>query len=329
MQALFAMITRVAPIDRPVLILGETGTGKELVARAIQRLGRRRERPFEKVNCGTLTRELLLSELFGHERGAFTGAVTRKDGILAIADGGTVFLDEIGELPLDAQSMLLRFLQEGEMRPVGSTRTRRVDVRVIAATHRDLESAIERGTFRDDLYYRLCDLAFEVPPLRARREDIPFLVEQIRVDTNAGCDLAIEGVTRETLALIESLPWRGNIRELETVIRRAMVLRGEGRVAPQDLHFGPVRFAQVVPAKGRAVDMVEARARPSLTWVQHEALRLAEERRELRKADFMARCDISRQVAGRELAGLVRAGLLRQVGAGRGARYVPAPPPGD
>ncbi len=123
--------------------------------------------------------------------------MTRKDGILAIADGGTVFLDEIGELPLDAQSMLLRFLQEGEIRPVGSTRTRQVDVRVIAATHRDLGSAIERGTFRDDLYYRLCDMAFEVPPLRARREDIPFPIEQIRVNTNAGCDLAIEGVTRE------------------------------------------------------------------------------------------------------------------------------------
>jgi two-component system response regulator HydG len=329
MQALFSMITRVAAIDRPVLILGETGTGKELVAKAIQRLSRRRERQFEKVNCGTLTRELLLSELFGHERGAFTGAVTRKDGILAIADGGTVFLDEIGELPLDAQSMLLRFLQEGEIRPVGSARTRQVDVRVIAATHRNLASAIGCGTFRDDLYYRLCDMAFEVPPLRARREDIPLLIEQIRVDTNAGCDLAIEEFTREALALIERLPWRGNVRELETVIRRAMVLRGKGRVVPQDLHFGPVRFAKLGAANGRSVDPMEARPRPPLTWLQREARRLAEERQELRRVDFMARCGISRQVAGRELAGLVSAGVLRQVGAGRGARYVSAPPPGD
>ena len=177
MQALFSLIERVAPIDVPVLILGETGTGKELVARAVQRLSRRRRPPFETVNCGALPRELLLSELFGHERGAFTGAVTRKEGLLAAADGGTVFLDEIGELPLDAQAMLLRFLQEGEIRPVGSTQTRRVDVRVIAATHRDLAASIEQGTFREDLYYRLRRVVLEVPPLRARREDIPLLVE--------------------------------------------------------------------------------------------------------------------------------------------------------
>ncbi len=215
MQALFRQITRVAPLDVPVLILGETGTGKELVARAIQRLSRRRERLFEVVNCGVLTRELLPSELFGHERGAFTGAVTRKEGRLAIADGGTVFLDEVGDLPLDAQVMLLRFLQSGEIQPVGSTRMRRLDVRIIAATHRVLEWAIERESFRGDLYYRLCQLIIEVPPLRARREDIPPLVEHIRVQTNAQFGLAIDGVTREALGLIESLPWPGTVRELE------------------------------------------------------------------------------------------------------------------
>src|SRR5262245_59014362 len=195
MQALFAKIARVAPIDVPVLILGESGTGKELVARAIQRLSRRRERRFEVVNCGALTRELLPSELFGHERGAFTGAVMRNEGRLAIADGGTVFLDEVGDLPPDAQVMLLSLLESGEIQPVGSTRTRRLDVRIIAATHRVLEWAIERESFRGDLYYRLCGLPVEVPPLRARREDIPLLVEHIRVRTNAKFGLAIGRVT--------------------------------------------------------------------------------------------------------------------------------------
>src|SRR2546428_7476966 len=165
--ALFRRIERVAMFDVPVLICGETGTGKELVARAIWRLGSRRGRGFEAVNAGALNRELLLSELFGHERGAFTGAVAKKPGLLAVADGGTVFLDEVGDLPADAQVMLLRFLQSGEIRPVGSTETRRVDVRLIAATHRNLEAAVERGMFREDLYYRLRRAVLEVPPLRA------------------------------------------------------------------------------------------------------------------------------------------------------------------
>jgi two-component system response regulator HydG len=255
----------------------------------------------------------LPSELFGHERGAFTGAVERKAGRLACAEGGTLFLDEVGDLSLDGQAMLLRFLERGEIQPVGSPRTRRVDVRVIAATHRQLEWAVERETFRGDLYYRLCPWALEVPALRARREDIPLLVEHVRVETNARCGVAIEGVTPEALDRLQRLPWPGNVRELEGVVRRTMILRGEGWIRPEDLR---------VAAGGRAAKPGQRRS-GRLTWLQREALRLAREWSELRRADFMACCGISRKVAGRELGRLVRAGVLRRVGQGRGARYVP------
>jgi len=243
MQALFRRIERVAPIDVPVLIIGESGTGKELAARAIQRLSRRSGRRFEIVNCGALTRELLLSELFGHERGAFTGAVMRKEGLLAVADGGTLFLDEVGDLPLDAQVMLLRFLQSGELRPVGSTETRRVNVRLIAATHRDLEAAVERGTFREDLYYRLRRVVLEVPPLRARREDIQLLVEHFLVQLNERYELSVRGATREALRLLEHYPWRGNVRQLEAVLEQAMIFASGDWIAPADLDL-PMRPRQ-------------------------------------------------------------------------------------
>src|SRR5262245_56214604 len=177
MRALFADIERFAPVDLPILIRGESGTGKELVAKAIQRLSRRREGPFETLNCADMTRELLRSELFGHERGAFTGATSRTAGLVSRLDGGTLFMDEIGELSDGGQAMLLRFLQEGEGRAVGATRRIRVDVRIVTATHRDLEAGVERGTFREDFYYRLWQAVLEVPPLRERREDIALLVE--------------------------------------------------------------------------------------------------------------------------------------------------------
>jgi two-component system, NtrC family, response regulator HydG len=324
MRALLRLVERVAPLDVAVLILGETGTGKELVARAIQRLSRRRDGPFEIVNCGALTRELLVSELFGHERGAFTGAVARKDGRLALADGGTIFLDEVGELPLDAQAMLLRFLQWREIQPLGSTQTLIVDVRVIAATNLRLEWAIERGSFRGDLYYRLFDMAIEVPPLRARREDLPLLVEHIRAQTNARCELAIDGVTPEALALIDDFPWPGNVRELEAVVRRAMILRGTGWVAPGDLNLGAVQFPGAAPAHGRARGVVP-QWRPPLTGLERQALRLAGRRRGLRTSEFMARCGLSRHAAWRALARLVKEGLLKPVGIGKATRYVTTP----
>ncbi len=182
----------------------ESGTGKELVAAAIQRPSGRRARGYQIINCADLTPELLRSELFGHERGAFTGAVGKKEGLLTRVDGGTVFLDEIGELSPRAQTMLLRFLQAGEGLPVGATRSARVDVRVIAATHRDLEAAVELGSFREDFYYRLWGAVLDVPALRARREDIPLLVEHFRLRCNQEDQLAVDGFTRQALALLDA-----------------------------------------------------------------------------------------------------------------------------
>jgi DNA-binding NtrC family response regulator len=321
MLALFSKIERVAPIDVPVLILGETGTGKELMARAIQQLSRRRERRFEIVNCGALTRELLLSELFGHERGAFTGAVVKKPGLLVVADGGTVFLDEVGDLPLDAQVMLLRFLQSGEIRPVGSTETRRVDVRLIAATHRDLEGAVERGTFREDLYYRLRRAVLEVPPLRARRDDIRVLVEHFRVQLNERYGLSVRGATPTALRLLEHYPWRGNVRELEAALERAMIFKSGDWITPEDLALSTRPAGAGVVAAGKWQEAPPVNA--VLGWVQQEALRIVSERREVRRRDIIARCRVSREAARRALADLVQLGLLRRIGLGRRARYGP------
>jgi DNA-binding NtrC family response regulator len=234
MQALFRRIERVGPIDVSVLIVGESGTGKELVARAIQRLSRRSERRFETVNCGALTRELLLSELFGHERGAFTGAEQKKAGLLGVADGGTVFLDEVGDLPLDAQVMLLRFLQSGEIRAVGSTEARRVDVRVIAATHRDLDILIRDGKFRDDLYYRLNVIRIELPPLRERTEDIPVLAAHF-CQRFARPGHPPAEISPEAMEVLLKCPWPGNVRQLENAIERACVTARDGVIRPQNL----------------------------------------------------------------------------------------------
>ena len=209
MRALFGRIEQVAPLRVPVLIQGESGTGKELVATAIQRLSTRSERPFERVNCADFTPELLRSELFGHERGAFSGAITKKVGLLSVADGGTVFLDEVGELVSEARAMMLRFLQAGEGRPVGGVRTLRFDVRVISATHRDLAAAVGEGTFREDLYYRLRRGRLKVPPLRQRREDIPLLVAHFRHRFNENEGMSVAGVTPEALSRLEDHHWPG------------------------------------------------------------------------------------------------------------------------
>jgi formate hydrogenlyase transcriptional activator len=224
LRSVLSRISKVAPTDSSVLITGETGTGKELVARAIHRRSQRSARAFVSVNCAAIPRDLIASELFGHEKGAFTGATQRRLGRFELAEGGTIFLDEVGELPAETQISLLRVLQEREFERVGAARSMRTDVRVIAATNRDLEAAIAAGTFRSDLFYRLNVFPIEMPSLRERREDIPLLVEYFidRFARQAG--KSFQAVNRRSLDLLESYPWPGNIRELQNVIERSVIV---------------------------------------------------------------------------------------------------------
>jgi PAS domain S-box-containing protein len=224
LTAVLSRVSRVAASDSTVLLTGETGTGKELVARAIHRRSRRSSKAFVAVNCATIPRDLIASELFGHEKGAFTGAIQRRLGRFELADGGTIFLDEVGELSPDTQVALLRVLQEREFERVGGRQPIRVDVRVIAATNRDLTAAVNNGTFRQDLFYRLNVFPLEIPPLRERREDIPVLVEYFihRYARKEG--KTIRRVSKRTLNRLQSYPWPGNVRELQNVIERSVIV---------------------------------------------------------------------------------------------------------
>jgi transcriptional regulator with GAF, ATPase, and Fis domain len=224
LQPVLARIARVAPTDSTVLINGETGTGKELIARAVHRQSRRSAHPFVSVNCSALAPSLISSELFGHERGAFTGAVQRHLGRFEMADGGTIFLDEVGELLPETQAALLRVLQEREFERVGGERPVHVDVRVIAATNRDLEAAVANGEFRQDLFYRLHVFPIEAPPLRERKDDIPLLVEYFvqRYANRAG--KYIRSIDKKALDLLQRHDWPGNVRELQNVIERSVIL---------------------------------------------------------------------------------------------------------
>jgi formate hydrogenlyase transcriptional activator len=214
----------VAPTDATVLILGETGTGKELIARAIHRASARQECPFIKLNCAAIPLDLLESELFGHERGAFTGAITQRLGRFEMADNGTIFLDEIGDIPPALQPKLLRVLQEREFERVGSCRTQKVDVRVVAATHRDLGEMVQKNEFRSDLYYRLNVFPLRLPPLRERREDIVDLVRHFVELFSNRMGKVIQYIPAETLSVFTSYSWPGNIRELQNVIERAVIV---------------------------------------------------------------------------------------------------------
>jgi two-component system response regulator HupR/HoxA len=224
MQRVFEVMEKVAQTDATLLLSGETGTGKDLVARAVHYAGPRKERAFVAQNCGALPDTLLESELFGHKRGAFTGAHADKKGLFEIADGGTIFLDEIGETEPGMQVRLLRVLQDGEIRPLGSSETRRVDVRIIAATNKDLKKQVTENRFREDLYYRLRVVEIELPPLRARREDIPLLAHHFLDKANERMSRKLSGFTNAAIDRLVAHPWSGNVRELENEVQRAVAL---------------------------------------------------------------------------------------------------------
>ena len=234
MLNLYALISKVAECTFPVLLLGETGTGKELVARGIHLEGLRREKAFVPVDCSALTPTLIESELFGHVKGAFTGAGHSREGLLQSAEGGTIFLDEIGELPMALQPKLLRALQEREVRPVGSTARIPIDVRIIAATNRDLEAAVRKGTFRQDLFYRLNVIQVHLPPLRDRKVDIPLLVIHF-LDKFSGTVDCVHAISDGALQRLMSHDWPGNIRELQNAIERAVALSSDSVLTADDL----------------------------------------------------------------------------------------------
>jgi formate hydrogenlyase transcriptional activator len=233
LESVLEQVEQVAPTDSTVLIQGETGTGKELIARAIHNLSARCGRPFIKLNCAAIPFDLLESELFGHERGAFTGAIAQKIGRFEMADKGTLFLDEVGDIPPGLQPKLLRVLQEQEFERLGSTRTQQVNIRLVAATNRNLASMVKRGEFRSDLYYRLNVFPIPLPPLRERREDIPALVEHFVEIYSRRMDRRIDHIPAETMSALASYQWPGNIRELQNFIERSVIVSsGSGLLAP-------------------------------------------------------------------------------------------------
>ncbi len=232
-RQVYALLEKIIPSDVAVLIQGETGTGKELIARALHQYGTRKEKPFLAENCAAVSPDLLESELFGHKKGSFTGAIADRPGHFASANGGTVFLDEIGDMPVSMQAKLLRVLQEGEVRPVGSNKVIHVDVRIVAATNKDLRAMCRNGTFREDLYFRLAVVTVQLPPLRERKGDVAHLVRFLM--ESVGREMGRSAVvTPEALALLERWRWPGNVRELENEIRRALAL-SSGPIGPGEL----------------------------------------------------------------------------------------------
>jgi DNA-binding NtrC family response regulator len=235
MQKVYRMIERVADSDSTILIYGESGTGKELVARTIHFNSPRRDRPLIPVNCGAIPEDLLESELFGHEKGAFTGAHAMRMGRFELAHGGTIFLDEVGDMSPNLQVKLLRVLQEREFERVGGTRSIRVDVRVISATNKNLEEAVEQRRFREDLFYRLNVIPVTLPPMRRRREDIPLLLDHFLKRLSADKRRSVSGIAPEAMQVLKMYDWPGNVRELENLVERLVILKGEGVIGVEDL----------------------------------------------------------------------------------------------
>jgi len=269
MRHVFKLMAKVAPVDATVLVTGESGTGKELAARAVHRRSERAGGPFLAVNCGALPQTLIESEFFGHERGAFTGAREARPGSFEQASGGTLFLDEIGELPLESQAKLLRALQEGKVRRLGGRRELQVDVRVIAATNRDLEAAVRQGSFREDLYWRLNVVQVPLPPRRQRRQDLPLLIDHFLDRHARQLGLPVKAVDPAARELLASYDWPGNVRELENTLARAMILCDGDRLSAVDL---PARVRGEPPAPSDYEDLD-----PSSTRLR-DAVRRARER---------------------------------------------------
>ncbi len=254
MQRIRFMIAKLARSQAPVYISGESGTGKELVARLVHEKGPRAERPFVAINCGAIPSELMESEFFGHKKGSFTGAHSDKPGLFQAAEGGTLFLDEIAELPMHMQVKLLRAIQEKSVRPVGAQREVAIDVRILSATHKDLDELVATGQFRQDLYYRINVIELQVPPLRERTGDIPHLAAHISSRLAAEIDLPEPALSAEALAALKAYPFPGNVRELENILERALTLCEGNRVRPEDLQL-PARPAEEVTSAAPSADL--------------------------------------------------------------------------
>ncbi len=330
--ALVDAIRRLRATDATVLITGETGTGKELFAELVHRLSDRAEKPLVRVNCAALPEPLLESELFGHERGAFTGAHQRKIGRFERAHRGTLFLDEIGEIPPATQVKLLRVLQDKRIERIGGTKSIDLDVRIVAATNRDLAALVREGRFREDLYYRLLVIHLEVPPLRDRRDEIPVLVERFVADFNQEHGDRIAGVSPEALDALGSHPWPGNIRELKNVLDRAMldVDPGDGWIRASHLRFQPATEPATVPRAPSPTPLAPATPRPtppqsalpeSANHRHQELIRYLTTHESITNQTYHAMVDVSPRTGLRDLNELIEAGVLERVGSRRGARY--------
>jgi DNA-binding NtrC family response regulator len=312
MQELFGLIKRLAPHVRTALLTGETGVGKELVARALYQSGPRRQKRFVALNCSAIAESLFETELFGHTRGAFTGAADNKPGVFEFADGGTVFLDEIGELPLASQAKLLRVLESGEVQRVGSVEARRVDVRVIAATNRDLRAEADAGRFRSDLYYRLNVAEIHIAPLRGRREDIPYLTASFIRDISARLDKRLIGTTPAAERRLGEARWDGNVRELRNVIERACILADSEFITEREL-ASSVGWTAPPPVPAPATRVVASEDDQSLSQLECARIREVMQRTGGNKVAAARMLGLSRRALYRRLE---RHGLDGTAGAG-------------